>query len=117
LRKDRRRERLSIDIRGGEPALAGNDTKATIEDEMFKHLSQGSSQMSQPQLSQEIRSLPIDQRLSLVEQIWDSICEDQSQFELTQAQKADLDRRFAAHAAAPDGGASWQEVKASLLGE
>ena len=73
--------------------------------------------MSQSQLSPEIRTLPIAQRLDLVEQIWDSICEDQSQFELTEAQKADLDRRLAAHTTAPDRGTSWQEVKASLLGE
>ena len=54
--------------------------------------------MSQSQLLLEIRVLPVDQRLDLVEQIWDSICEDQSQFELTDAQKADLDRRLASHA-------------------
>ena len=73
--------------------------------------------MPQIQLPSEIRGLPIAQRLDLVEQIWDSICEDQEQFELTDAQKADLDRRLAAHAAAPDRGLSWQEVKAKLLGE
>ena len=73
--------------------------------------------MSQSQLLLEIRVLPVDQRLDLVEQIWDSICEDQSQFELTDAQKADLDRRLASHAEAPDRGVSWHEVKAKLLGE
>ena len=73
--------------------------------------------MSPSQLSPEIRTLPITQRLDLVEQIWDSIYEDQEQFELTDAQKADLDRRLAMHAAAPDRGVSWQEVKAKLLGE
>ncbi|MGO9108301.1 MAG: addiction module protein [Thermoguttaceae bacterium] len=61
--------------------------------------------------------MPIAQRLDLVEQIWDSIWEDQEQFELTDAQKAELDRRLAAHAAAPDQGVSWQEVKAKLLSE
>ena len=42
--------------------------------------------------------------LDLVEQIWDSIYEDQEQFELTDAQKAAFDRRLTAHAAAPDRG-------------
>jgi putative addiction module component (TIGR02574 family) len=72
--------------------------------------------MSDTQLLQEIRVLPIAQRLDLVEQIWDGICEDQEQFELTAAQKAELDRRLAAHAAAPERGVSWQEIKAKLLG-
>jgi putative addiction module component (TIGR02574 family) len=67
------------------------------------------------QLSPEIRTLPIVQRLDLVEQIWDSIYEDQEQFELTEAQKVELDRRLAAHAAAPNRGVSWQEVKTKLL--
>ncbi len=73
--------------------------------------------MSETQRLSEIRVLPIAQRLDLVEQIWESICEDQQQFELTDAQKAELDRRLAAHAAAPDRGLSWQEVRAKLLGE
>jgi putative addiction module component (TIGR02574 family) len=73
--------------------------------------------MSETQLLSEIRVLPIAQRLDLVEQIWDTIYEDQGQFELTEAQKADLDRRLAAHAAAPDRGVLWQEVKANLLSE
>ena len=73
--------------------------------------------MPQSQLPPEIRTLPVSQRLDLVEQIWESIYEDQEQFELTDAQKAELDRRLAAHAAAPDRGVSWQELKASLLRE
>ena len=73
--------------------------------------------MTPSQLSAEIRTLPIDQRLDLVDQIWDSIYEDQAQFELTDAQKSDLDRRLAAHVAAPDRGDTWQNVKKNLLGE
>jgi putative addiction module component (TIGR02574 family) len=42
---------------------------------------------------------------------------DQAQIELTEAQKAELDRRLAEHTAAPDRGSSWQEVKSRLLGE
>ena len=42
---------------------------------------------------------------------------DQEQFELTDAQKAELDRRLAAHEADPDRGNTWQEVKAKLLSE
>ena len=73
--------------------------------------------MSQTQLSPEIRRLPVADRLDLVERIWDSIHEDQEQFQLTDAQKADLDRRLAEHSVAPDCGSSWEDVKAKLLGE
>jgi len=66
-------------------------------------------------LPQDIRTLPIAQRLELAEQIWDSIIEDETQFELSESQKAELDRRLAHHAAAPDRGSSWQDVKIRLL--
>jgi putative addiction module component (TIGR02574 family) len=73
--------------------------------------------MAQSSLPPEIRQLPVSDRLDLVERIWDSILEDEQQFELTDAQKAELDRRLAAHEASPNRGASWETVKAKLLGE
>ena len=73
--------------------------------------------MSTSSLPPDIRTLPVDTRLDLVTMIWDSILEDEAQIALTDAQKAELDRRLAAHAAEPDRGASWQEVKAKLLDE
>jgi putative addiction module component (TIGR02574 family) len=73
--------------------------------------------MSQFPLPPEIRSLPVPERLDLVEQIWDSIVEDQEQFELSDAQKAELDRRLAAHEADPNRGAPWEVVKKRILGE
>jgi putative addiction module component (TIGR02574 family) len=73
--------------------------------------------MTQSSLPSEIRSLPIPDRLHLVEQIWNSIVEDEHSFELTNAQKAELDRRLAAHEASPNRGKPWEEVKKRLLGE
>jgi putative addiction module component (TIGR02574 family) len=73
--------------------------------------------MSQAELILEIRELPVAQRLELVEQIWDTICENEEQFDLSDAQKAELDRRLAMQSALPDKGASWPDVKARLLGE
>jgi putative addiction module component (TIGR02574 family) len=68
-------------------------------------------------LPPEIRSLPIAQRIDLVEQIWNSIVEDERAFELTPAQQAELDRRIAAHDAAPERGKPWEDVKRRLLGD
>jgi hypothetical protein len=45
--------------------------------------------MSPLTIPPEIRDLPVPDRMALVEQIWDSIAEDQAEFQLTNAQKAD----------------------------
>jgi putative addiction module component (TIGR02574 family) len=73
--------------------------------------------MSQSSLPPEIRQLSLDERVQLVEQIWESIAEDEKQFHLTDAQKAELDRRLAALQSDPSRGSSWDEVKARLLGK
>ena len=73
--------------------------------------------MAESSLPPEIRALPVSDRLDLAEQIWDSIVEDQGEFELTDAQKAELDRRLAAYKASPNRGASWEDVKKRLAGD
>ncbi len=71
--------------------------------------------MAESSLPPDIRQLPVPERLDLVEQIWDSIVEDQGVLELTDAQKAELDRRLAARDADPGRGSTWSEVKKKLL--
>lgn len=73
--------------------------------------------MTDSTLPPEIRSLPVAQRIDLVEQIWDSIVEDEQAFELTDAQQAELDRRIASHHESPDRGTPWEEVRKRLSGE
>jgi putative addiction module component (TIGR02574 family) len=73
--------------------------------------------MSQFSLPSDIRHLPVPVRLQLVEQIWDSIAEDEKDFRLTAAQTDELDRRIAAQQADPNRGSSWSDVKKRLLGE
>ena len=41
-----------------------------------------------------ILKLPIEDRIRLVEDIWDSIAADQSALELTEAQRTELDKRL-----------------------
>jgi putative addiction module component (TIGR02574 family) len=70
-------------------------------------------------MSVSIKSLGIDRlgvedRLALVEQIWDSLAEDSAAVPLTDAQRAELDRRIADHEANPSDVVSWEEVKASI---
>lgn len=73
--------------------------------------------MSQSALPPEIRALPVPERVALLEQIWDSVVEDQAQFELTDAQKAELDRRLAQRSSSGDRGSDWADVKQRILGE
>jgi putative addiction module component (TIGR02574 family) len=73
--------------------------------------------MTQSSLPHEIRYMPIPERVHLVEQIWDSIVEDERQFQLTDAQKSELDLRLAAHEASHNRGTSWEDVEKKLLCE
>jgi len=73
--------------------------------------------MTESSLPPEIRDLPICDRIDLVARIWDSIVEDRGEIELTEAQRAELDRRLAAHEASPDRGAPWEDVKKRLTAD
>ena len=42
----------------------------------------------------KLRNLPIDERIKLVEELWDSIAADQGVLSLTDDEKAELDRRL-----------------------
>ena len=62
------------------------------------------------------RSLPLSERIELVEDIWDSIAEEtEVSVPLSAAQRAELHRRLAAHQADPDSSLSWEQVRASLF--
>jgi putative addiction module component (TIGR02574 family) len=63
---------------------------------------------------EELRKLPLPERLELVEELWDSIAEDADSLPLTDAQAAELDRRLAAHDAEPSEGVSWSELRDRL---
>ncbi len=58
-----------------------------------------------------IERLSVAERLLLVEELWDSIAAATS---LTDAQRAELDRRLADHEANPDDVVSWEEVQSSI---
>jgi putative addiction module component (TIGR02574 family) len=61
-----------------------------------------------------IDQLSIEERLELVEELWDSIAESADAVPLTDAQRAELDLRLAEHAATPEDVIAWEDVKASL---
>jgi putative addiction module component (TIGR02574 family) len=61
-----------------------------------------------------IDRLNVDERLALVEKIWASICADSASFPLTEAQRAELDRRVADDDAFPDHVIPWEEIKSAM---
>lgn len=66
-----------------------------------------------------LQSLGIDrlssaERIRLVEEIWDSIPDEEIEPALTDEQRLDLRRRVADYEANPKSGSSWEEVKARL---
>jgi putative addiction module component (TIGR02574 family) len=58
-----------------------------------------------------IERLSVAERISLVEEIWDSIAEATP---LTDAQRAELDLRLQDHRANPEDVVPWEVVKASI---
>jgi putative addiction module component (TIGR02574 family) len=71
-------------------------------------------------MSPTLQSLGIDQlsvpeRLRLVQEIWDSIAAEVERAPLTDAQRAEVDRRLAAHRANPEAAIPWEQVEAAAL--
>ena len=62
-----------------------------------------------------IDRLPIEERLALVEEIWNSIATDSAAVPLTEAQRAELQKRIEEDDVNPDDLTSWEQVKASTL--
>lgn len=60
------------------------------------------------------KSLPLSERIELVEALWESIIQDGYEPELTTTQAEELDRRLAAHEKNPDDVVAWETVKADL---
>jgi len=69
----------------------------------------------QRDLNSEIQKLSIPERILLVEDIWDSIARENEAFELSKAQKDELERRSQSFKDDPTQGRSWQEIKAEFL--
>jgi len=70
-------------------------------------------------LTEQAKKLSIPDRILLVEEIWDSIAEENQAFELTDSQKRELDRRLEASRTNADQGRAigrtWDEIKAEFL--
>jgi putative addiction module component (TIGR02574 family) len=71
--------------------------------------------MSERMKALGIDRMPIEERLALMHEILDSITEEQEEVALTEAQRAELERRIAASRANPAHVVPWEEIKAAAL--
>ena len=62
----------------------------------------------------EIFQLSVNERIQLVEDLWDSIAVDSAAVPLTEAQKQELDRRLARYRQNPTEGTTWDELRKRL---
>ena len=77
-------------------------------------LGDGSSEAYAWYMNSNLRKLPLDERIRLVEDLWDSIASDQNALPLTSDQRAELDRRLDAYEADGDAGRPAEEVIADI---
>jgi putative addiction module component (TIGR02574 family) len=61
-----------------------------------------------------IDRLSIEERIQLVEDLWDDIAASTEAMDIPQSHKDLLDQRLAAHEADPQAGSTWEEVKARI---
>jgi putative addiction module component (TIGR02574 family) len=62
----------------------------------------------------DILELPVQERIHLVEMIWESIAAFPQAIEVSPELKAELNARLADFERNPDGGYSWDQVKSQL---
>jgi putative addiction module component (TIGR02574 family) len=67
------------------------------------------------ELTKQAKNLSIPERIRLVEEIWDTIAEENEAFELTEPQKRELDRRLESARSNPGQGRTWDEIKADFM--
>jgi putative addiction module component (TIGR02574 family) len=65
---------------------------------------------------EDIRRLPVADRLRLIEELWDSLdAEAAEALPLPEWHKAELDKRLDAHESDPAAARPWDEVKSDIL--
>lgn len=64
---------------------------------------------------EDLKQLPITERIQLVEDLWDTIALDSPEIPLTPEHLTELDRRLDSLEAVPQSGTPWNAVRGHLL--
>jgi putative addiction module component (TIGR02574 family) len=75
----------------------------------------GRCRMDLQAILSEVDSWSIEDRIRLVQEVWDRLVDQGYEPELTDEMKAELDRRLADHRANPGAAIPWEQVKAEAL--
>ena len=59
----------------------------------------------------KIHNLSTAEKLELIDELWDSVIQDQNNVPITDAQRVELDKRLVAYEIDKDQGESWEVVK------
>ena len=70
--------------------------------------------MTTTELRKEAAALSLEDKIQLVEDLWDDIALAADDWPLTEAQKAELDRRIADFERNPNEGIPWEQAKAEI---
>ena len=62
-------------------------------------------------IREKLLKLPAAERMELIEELWESIADDDEALDLTPEQLEDLESRLAEADADPEGGSPWEEVR------
>ena len=65
----------------------------------------------------DVVGLPVEERIELIEDVWDSIAEVPDAVEIPLWHKKELERRLRAYHRNPNAGSPWPEVKRRILDE
>ena len=63
----------------------------------------------------EVETWPIEDRIRLVQEVWDRLADQGHDPGLSEEEKAEFDRRLAEDDSAPEDVVPWEEVKAQVL--
>ncbi len=61
-----------------------------------------------------IMKLSVNERILIVEDLWDTIADESKSVSLSEAQKRELDERLESYRKNPETGSSWKEVKTRI---
>lgn len=70
--------------------------------------------MSDAAHSFDFDALTVPERIQLVEDLWDRIAASEEDVPVTDAQRAELDRRIEAHRLNPEPTTSWEDARAAI---
>jgi putative addiction module component (TIGR02574 family) len=75
----------------------------------------GRSRVNTTEMLTEIAALSLEDRLRLVDDIWETIIADTADLEASPAERKLIEDRLAAYLARPDDAVAWEDVKAEAL--